>query len=486
MWGDNVMDNILLEEKEKNLLLFSEYIKNVEGLDNLISLMSNNKDIKASMCGNVDMINLILDNKSIWLEFSTKEWSLRRNNPIIVNPKTEQIDWKKCALCGQPNKKEFYIVNKQNEKTINVGGSCVGKFMGEEIGYLSTSVIKNPKAAIRYEYLKKRYPDVKDVLIIDKTYLDHTPYLLTLHDENTFKKQRNKVKRLLNRYLNKNDVQINDLLLKEELKRYRELKKNHKIYFSQCKSWDSWRVSRKLWSEIKKSNKDNCEEIFERVQKNAGKIDFSSAIQIKAPMFLQTIMSKFNEKNFDKVEIESFFDGVFVINISEGMMKYRFKIPSSDLIRAYGQSLFYKRPGEILEVFYRLNNTKMTAYDSMTSKLLAQIAELELEKTKGFFEFEVEYENLFKVKKHQDVQLDDRKNKYDSILSNYVLYQKRNDSKVYVLTNESLTKYGKSLLYCNKNNIETNLAGIFLEIKTFETEQFYSFIKEQYEFAKMV
>ncbi|TPR55424.1 hypothetical protein, partial [Enterococcus sp. OL5] len=76
----------LIDKKERNLLMYSNYIKNSNNLNSLITILIKNETIDyRSLKNNNELLQLIINNKNLWLDMSRAEWKLRKIQPKITN-----------------------------------------------------------------------------------------------------------------------------------------------------------------------------------------------------------------------------------------------------------------------------------------------------------------------------------------------------------------------------------------------------------------
>ena len=105
-----------------------------------------------------------------------QEWeSVRENTEGNTN----------CSLCNQPNKLIFFIRNKFNGNTLNVGSSCITHFSnlkdantGESIAKIRSRILRSQDLINRKTDFRLQYKDLEKALSRYRKILDRSEYLL--------------------------------------------------------------------------------------------------------------------------------------------------------------------------------------------------------------------------------------------------------------------------------------------------------------------
>ncbi|NAA43529.1 hypothetical protein GUJ44_13215 [Enterococcus faecalis] len=465
----------LIEKKERNLLIYSNYISKIPKLSVLLNLLHTNEALDPNSSGLTNELSqLIVTNKSLWLDMSRSEWKLRKELPLITNKSLDRKKWKKCSLCYTPNKHEYYIVNKLSGTIINVGGECVKSFLGDEIGSISTHVLKNPKAAILYEKLQSEFPIIKDILFNDKTYLSQSEYILPSLLSEKFEKKRKRISKILNNYLNKKVESLDRDLFYIELKEYVNIKKEIEDFKLKSRK-EIWSCPLSLAREIKVIQKENYPKIINSIERNNGRISFSIAPMIQVESFLKLFMEEFNQLNFDKIKITGYSIGRITFNYIDSNNILSFTISSADFINFFAKEVFSIRSVNI-ETFTRENYYKFTPENSITTRLLEQTSEIYLETEYEFREFEINYKAVFRTETETDYKYEDRIEKLENLIKNIVVYHRFGDNKVYVFDRKDLSNSGIQLEF-DPNRGNTIAKNLISKANILTQSKFYEYLR---------
>lgn len=473
----------LIDKKERNLLMYSNYIKNSNNLNSLITILIKNETIDyRSLKNNNELLQLIINNKNLWLDMSRAEWKLRKIQPKITNKSDDKKTWKKCSLCKTINKHEYYIVNKLSKRTINIGGECVKKFLGDEIGSISKHILKNPKAAALYEDLQIEYPIIKDILFNDSTYLAQSKYILPLVLSDSFISIRKRLVKILNNYLSGKSKQLDQNKFKEHLFNYSEVK-NQIMNFNDKSSKEIWSCSIDLKRDIERIQPDSASQIVELIEKHNGLISFSIAPKIQVESFLNTFMAVFNVLHFPEIKIKDFSIGKITFTFNDLRNEYNFSINSSIFIGFFSKQVFSIRDVKVSE-FTRKFYDQFTPSDSLTFKLLEQLSEIHLEEQFGFKEMEINYKLIFKSDIETDYKYTDRTERIEKITNNLLIYQKQSSDKVYVFDRSDLSTTGMALKF-NSVKKDDILDGLLSRVTILTQSNFYQYLRKNVYAVKM-
>lgn len=465
----------IIDKKERNLLIYSNYINKIPELSVLLNLLHTNEAIELNSSGLTDELSqLIVTNKSLWLDMSRSEWKLRKELPLITNKSLDRKKWKKCSLCYTPNKHEYYILNKLSGKIINVGGECVKNFLGDEIGSISSHVLKNPEAAILYEKLQNEFPIIKDILFNDKIYLSQSEYILPSLLSEKFEKKRKRISKILNNYLNKKVESLDRDLFNSELKKYVNIKKEIEDFKFKSRK-EIWSCPLSLAREIKMIQKENYTKIINSIERNNGRISFSIAPMIQVESFLKLFMKEFNQLNSDKIKITGYSIGRITFNYIDSNNILSFTISSGDFINFFSKEVFSIRKVSI-ETFTRENYYKFTPENSITIRLLEQISEIYLETEYEFREFEINYKAVFGTETETDYKYEDRIEKLENLIKNIVVYHRFGDNKVYVFDRKDLSNSGIQLEF-DSNRRNTTDKNLISKANILTQSKFYEYLR---------
>ncbi|KJD38697.1 hypothetical protein QD46_17890 [Paenibacillus polymyxa] len=121
-----VNPNINITRKQRNLLLYSDIVKEYKWLHKLLLKNETLKEENVPEKFKNDFTYVA----PVILKQCGQEW---KDDENVVNPVEDlgQIERQKCSLCGTPTRYLCYIQNKINGKRINIGRDCAQ----EEAGY---------------------------------------------------------------------------------------------------------------------------------------------------------------------------------------------------------------------------------------------------------------------------------------------------------------------------------------------------------------
>ena len=161
------MAKAILTLDEINLLRHSEEPKNIKLYGNLYETLNNLRNTKAVTLGMIPDLDeagvaALTYNKKSLIETVIKEWYAER---VIEEDPDKKV---RCGLCNTPNKYLYFIRNRLNGETLNVGSSCITKFPGME-GYIEQKkqmiqIHKNHRVAARRMEFHTRFPDVEKII----------------------------------------------------------------------------------------------------------------------------------------------------------------------------------------------------------------------------------------------------------------------------------------------------------------------------------
>jgi len=465
----------VIDKKERNLLINSVYLRKSKNLREILTLLEKSESVDSKMISS-GLKEQIYSNKPLWLDMSRAEWKLRKINPKLTNKSLDKSKWKRCSLCYTKNKHEYYIVNKSTKKELNIGGECVKKFLGDEIGSISKHVLKNPKAAILYEELQNEYPIVQKILFDDKTYLQNSNFVLPTLLKTSFTKIRKKMQKTLNNYLSGKAKNLDKTMFESYLKEYELIKNEIETFIFKSES-NNWSCPKKLSKEIERIQSDSSGHIIQSIESNSGLISFSIAPEIRVPIFLNTFMVEFNKIPHKLIKIIDYGIGTIKFEYSEDQLSYVFSVSSSVFISFFSKEVFSIRAINELD-FVRDFNVHFEPDDRRTIALLEQTAEVEIERKYDFREFEINYKTLFNKDPKTDYKYEQRMDRLANVTNNITFYQKFGDNKVYVFDRNIFSEFGKKLFF-NPLIRDTLLKEFLMKANILTQSNFYSYLKEK-------
>lgn len=160
------MATTILTPAENRFLQLSQQALALPALTRLMPLLRDHPTIKDSS----DFLPrsaraALLEQRVDWLKLSSTAWKLLADSPYVINPSSQRLDWRHCALCHKPVRYEYHVVLRANGRKIIVGSECVKKFMSDEMQYLMTITTEdNIHAVAQYDDLTEHYPQVPEIL----------------------------------------------------------------------------------------------------------------------------------------------------------------------------------------------------------------------------------------------------------------------------------------------------------------------------------
>ncbi|AYM01820.1 hypothetical protein [Levilactobacillus yiduensis] len=160
------MATTILTPAENRFLQLSQQALALPALTRLMPLLRDHPTIKDSS----DFLPrsaraALLEQRVDWLKLSSTAWKLLADSPYVINPSSQRLDWRHCALCHKPVRYEYHVALRANGHKIIVGSECVKKFMSDEMQYLMTITTEdNIHAVAQYDDLTEHYPQVPEIL----------------------------------------------------------------------------------------------------------------------------------------------------------------------------------------------------------------------------------------------------------------------------------------------------------------------------------
>lgn len=199
------MSKSILTLDEINLLKQSEEPKDSSIYGNLFDVLNSLKYSKAVTLNdlydlNEKAKNSLIYNKDLLMANVSKEWYAQR---VIEESPTKKVY---CGLCNTPNKYLYFIRNRKNNNTLNVGSSCIKKFPDIE-GYTEqkqqlNDIKKNKKVIERRLEFNSSFPNVKQLISNNRNYFNNIPILLPEELYNKLDKATIRLSSIYNTYVN--------------------------------------------------------------------------------------------------------------------------------------------------------------------------------------------------------------------------------------------------------------------------------------------
>lgn len=295
------MANTILTLDEINLLKHSEELKNQQVYGNLYQVLMDLQNPKAvsleQLLGLDDTAKGALTyNKPTLMDTVIKEWYAER---VIEEDSSKNI---KCGLCNTPNKYLYFIRNRLNDETLNVGSSCIKKFPGIE-GYTERSkqlkdIVSNRKQAQRRTEFNKRFENVENIIFAAERYFPSIPILLPITIYTELKETISSMRLIYSSYVNKGTTPYKtDIhsfeLFDSKLKKYQELKLQAEDFVS--KNIDEFLICER--KEVNWMLENKKEDLLMEIALNNGKYTEKTAGSIYSKDFIDKYKYFFSARN---------------------------------------------------------------------------------------------------------------------------------------------------------------------------------------------
>lgn len=373
--------------KERTLLIHSEVIRQYP---DILELLEQNKNItKEFISGLPERQKNFFENMLFpTLKIAIDEWE---GDPKRVQDKgSDPSKWMRCSLDNVKNRHIFYIENKINKTSLNVGSECIKHFWDSwKYDYKGKNITQLKKEATRNRLLS----DLNDVItgihrIISEwnNIIDNCEIIIPNRIEKPYLELGNKASKILEDYLEEK-IDIN---CSEQLK---EILEKQKKLINQIDSYISMNINKKfiatkaIRSWLQNHGQKNVIEML----KNDGRITWGTAHRIEEPLFMKFLVTELNPKMMEigfKIDVAHYKNGYILeaVNID----KVQLFAKHSSLIKFCGYLLFDEKPIDEFNLDNLLKCCKVIDKDEMVSVLLI----LNRIASKYHYDFEIENSNI--------------------------------------------------------------------------------------------
>lgn len=428
-------NKLLIDKKQRNLLLFSNFIKNNE-LE-IFELLENNLSISRKLAEDNNFDFKINSNLPTWLNFSRKEWKAHDKNPFLIH---ESDSIQRCELCNSPLKWRYEVYNEFSNKKISIGRECAKQFKQlKGLGRLVTG----EEEYKRYNHLIKIYPMALDVLVKNTDMLDRIKIVIPDFYKASFKKTEKEVTKILKTYIKKN-VKINRNMIEKAFKKYStELKAIND--FIENNEGNRNYLSRGIVDSIERNQKSDMSLIISNVEGNNGVISPLLSPQIKVSDYLKLYEKDINIK-FSKsdVKIYEINHAVYILQVKSNKTSYNFKISSEYLLAKFHAKMSFSFPEKFKEDIdeFEINGaqTRERLYKNGQQYILSDIStnvkDINYRKIISLYDKDLtneEYNTVYQ--------------KVSRILSSLLVVAKVHTKDLEIYSNKEVEELGKSLLF---------------------------------------
>ncbi|AFV02830.1 MULTISPECIES: hypothetical protein [unclassified Dehalobacter] len=356
-----------IKMKERTLLIYSEVIKQYP---DILELLGQNKNITNEFIeGLPERQKNFFENMYFpTLKIAIDEWEgdLKR----IQDKGPDPSNWMRCSLDNVKNRHIFYIENKINKNSLNVGSECIKHFWDSwKHDYKGKNITQLKKEATRNRLLS----DLNDVIpgihrIIGEwnNKIDNCEIIIPMSLENPYFELGNEASRLLDYYLEERvgidcSEQFGGIL-----KRQKQLIHEIDDYISAHHN-DKYIPTKEIRSWLKINGQ---KAILDMLKKN-GRITWGTAHRIEEPSFIKLMVTELNPKMMEigfRIDIDHYKNGYILEPVNRDKVQLFSK--HSKLIQFCGYLLFDEKPIDEFTLDNLLKCCSIKDNDNMISVLL--------------------------------------------------------------------------------------------------------------------
>ncbi|WP_312498455.1 hypothetical protein [Enterococcus sp.] len=448
-------NKLLISLSDRNLLLFSDFVKNTE--PEIYKILEENKTISTNFAKQLNIFEKIKQSLPFWIEFSRKEWVSDKQNPRLV---AKDGNFKKCQLCNTANKFQYKIENKSNGNTLLIGGNCVNYF--KELRTMK-KLISNDEEYNRYQKLLSYDSYFYDVLVTNTDIINSTEIILPNYYKDSFKKSQKRLTQKLRKYIKHGEEfgekEIHHLILvyKNEIQKIDEFinkNKNNNDY-----------LSRDMAGRIKKNQKNDFEKILSAVENNGGKISKSTSLLIKIEPYLELIASKIKYRLPKGYDIIGTKFGAFNIEISNENLNYEFEVDSKLIMTEY-----FKNRIKSIPTFFLNNLNILIINEASTRDKLVQKGQRKMLEVMDGEIYEANIKRIIQVYDNDltSKEYNETYSKVEAIINRLFIFKKSHEDILYVSPVNDLIPIGKKSLFTDDEIDSTDLDFRDISIKDFQ------------------
>lgn len=356
----------LLKKSDCRLLRYSTTVKNDKNFNFLLPLLEYDKKIMPHEKSlTPQQLDLITTQREELLKVSTNEWEAVNNIPKINSEKNI-----KCSLCGRPDLVELFdIRNIYTGQVITIGGTCINNFSTIK---KANRLVNNAEELARYNKLLGTIPNIREIYY-QGDFISSTKYISPQSYIDDFKAVEKTLQMFIRKYIKVGSTKaygyLNAKNLKEQLKIFSTLKEEI-IMFPKVENSKKMFLLRSLAIEIE-NGQSNGKEIVSSVQRNNGVISSQIAQKIESANFLKNYTDQLNNKLTPDAFVKSIDYGIFIISIAHNKKPILMSVPSKLFLRevAYNNNKNFD-----FKLFFTKNSDKFNVYDNDSKLILKDIA----------------------------------------------------------------------------------------------------------------
>jgi hypothetical protein len=289
------LERVKITKKQRNLMLYSQIIHEYPWL---YQLLINHEKIDLEVVP-VEFHNEFQFVVPYILKQCAEEW---KGSEQVLHPIEDLGDDRKpCSLCGTPNRYIYYIQNRLNGNTLNVGSDCVEEFVDIDFlkdGKSKGQLLREAKKIRRRTIINKHIPGIEKTINTWESQLTQYHVLIPLSIEQPYMKAGNTLRDLYEGYL---EEKYDETIFTE----ISQLISKKQTFVSEMEAYQQMYIGDKLIATPKMAS---WLERFGDLQtlswlKEDGRVTSRSISRILEPSFIETILPDVSDL-FDQIQIE--------------------------------------------------------------------------------------------------------------------------------------------------------------------------------------
>lgn len=453
-------NKLLIDRKQRNLLLFSNFIRNSE--EDIFEILQNNLSVSNKLAKENDIENKIKSNLPTWLNFSRKEWKSHDKNPFLINGSDST---QRCELCNSPLKWRYEIFNETSNRKLSIGGECVKQF--KQLAGLGKLVTTDEEYK-RYNELISKYPQTLDVFLKNIGLLDRTEIVVPIYYQESYKKTEKEITKLLRNYIKRN-MKLNNSTVEKTFRKYSTSIESIQKFVDENRGNRNY-LSRVIVDSLRRNQISDSSMIISTVEGNNGVIPNQLSPKIKVSDYLKLyekdINLKFSRSNVSLSEINQ---SAYVIQVEKNNTKYKFKVDSEYLLTKHHEKMKFIFPENFkndIDMF-DINDTQtkdrlfLNGQKYLLTEKNADLKDINIGRIVSM------YDNDLTSEEYSEAQ-----QKVIRIISNLLVLSKSNTKNLEIFVNKDVVNIGKLVLFHNESSIE-------YESTNMSEKDFYEYIVSQ-------
>lgn len=376
---------VLIDKEERQLVLNSVIIERYPKLKKVLKKYKRiyEKDIIGNKDFDDELKNLILFVFKDIKKQAEQEWYGTGTMDIIDPPNVK--DRVQCSLCGRRNVYIYYIINRYNNKKLNVGSECIEKFPGIDAKLpkgMTPKQYKNKRmreyAELKYlEDFNKVFPDAREMLSKWNFEYNNLPIILPINLHNNILNIHKEANIIFKNY-------IKGMGSEKSLERFGILMDERKKLMIQAWSFIDKNKGNKLictkqiYNWIINQDSYNQEELINDIRNNSSIISNQIIPLIYEKDSIYGLLENFkNMLTGDRVSISGLDDKNIYFKFRDDKQKIESELylTNKNFMKIYGRKLTEKNPticerDIILQAKLVVNETNYTIIKNKLEKLL--------------------------------------------------------------------------------------------------------------------